>query len=67
MFVLVNDEKKKKKYEGGVVRMIMGSKKTWDGEYRRQKNGEVDDFLDGKDVLRVIKAQRLRMFGHVKR
>ncbi|KAJ3651430.1 hypothetical protein Zmor_017474 [Zophobas morio] len=60
-------EEKIRRFERKIVRRIMGMKKIQDQEYRTLMNHEIEDIIKGEDMVRVIKARRIRCYGHLKR
>ncbi|KAJ3667210.1 hypothetical protein Zmor_002610 [Zophobas morio] len=60
-------EEKMSRFERKIVRRIMGMKKIQDQEYRTLMNHEIEDILKGENIVRAIKARRIRWYGHLKR
>lgn len=60
------DENKLRIFERKILRKIFGLKKI-DNEYRSLWNKEIDNIMEGEDVVRQMKAKRLRWFGHIER
>lgn len=60
-------EDKLRVFERKILRKILGPKRTEDDEYRILWNYEINDIMEGEDIVKYIKAQRLRWFGHVER
>lgn len=54
--ISVSDEEKMGTYERGIVKRIVGPKKSLDGEYRMWKIWGVEGFLDRENIVRFIKA-----------
>ncbi|XP_072392077.1 uncharacterized protein [Diabrotica undecimpunctata] len=61
------DKEKLKIFERKILRQIMGPIRMDNGEMRRRINHELRDIMNGKDIVRFIKAQRLRYLGHIER
>jgi hypothetical protein len=47
--------------------MIFGPKREEDGSWRKLHNDELHNLLSSQNVVRVIKARRMRWAGHVAR
>lgn len=52
-------------WERRILRIILGPKKISNTEYRSKMNHELLEEIKGKDIVRTIKAQRLRWIGHI--
>lgn len=61
------DQEKLRVFERKVLRKILGPKKTEEGQYRALMNFEIEQALEGEDIVKTCKQQRLRWFGHVQR
>lgn len=59
------EEEELKIFERKVLRMIVGPTRLDNGEYRAKTNAELREVMDGEDIVKFIKAQRLRWLGHV--
>lgn len=53
-------------FERQILRRICGPE-IRQGEWRRRRNKDLLDFLQGEDIVKYIKAQRLRWLGHLER
>ena len=49
------------------MRTIFGPTRTADGYWRIETNQEINDILKGKNIIGIIKKQRLNWLGHVER
>ena len=49
-----------------IVRKIIDPKKVVEGVYQKLMTSEVQERLQGKDIVKAIKTQRLRWYGHRK-
>jgi len=54
-------------FENRVLRRIFGPKRDEDGSWRKYHNDELHDLYSSSNLVRVIKAGRLRWAGHVAR
>lgn len=61
------DQKKLRRFERKIARRIYGGVQINQTDWRICNNKEINDILGNEDIVRFIKAQRLRWFGHVKR
>lgn len=60
------DQESLRRFERKIVRRIYGAvqeNETW----RIRYNDEINNILHGEDIVRFIKSQRLRWYGHVER
>ena len=48
-----------------ILRRIFGSKRDENGEWRRLHNEELHSLYRSPNIVRMIKARRLRWAGHV--
>lgn len=65
---LTNAEQEKLRiFERGIIRRIYGGKKIAEGIFRRLMNSEIRTILRGEEIVRIIKVQRMRWYGHLKR
>ena len=62
MILTKDEEEKLRKFE----RKIYSSKKAMEGVQRLMKS-EVQERLLGEDVVKAVKRQRLRRYGHIRR
>jgi len=53
--------------ERKIVREISSPARTNDGYWRIKTNQEINDTLNGKNIIGFIKKQRLNWLGHVER
>ena len=60
------DANKLRVFERKIIRRIYGPIQE-NGYWRIMDNLEVNNILKGEDIVRFIKAQRLRWIGHVER
>lgn len=60
------DANKLRVFERKIIRRIYGAVYE-NGEWRIRTNDEINCYLDNQDIVRFIKAQRLRWIGHVER
>lgn len=56
-----------KVFERKVLRTILGFKRTENGEQRAWMNHEIMEELNGEDIVRFAKSQRIRWLGHIMR
>ncbi|XP_055384161.1 uncharacterized protein LOC129613877 [Condylostylus longicornis] len=54
-------------FERKVLRKIYGPIRNEDGSYRIRYNHELEELIGGKNVVRYVKAQRIRWLGHILR
>jgi hypothetical protein len=47
-----------------VLRRIFGPKREEDGSWRKLHNDELHDLYSSPNIVRVIKARRMRWVGH---
>jgi len=59
------DEEQIRIFERKILRTIMGPKKENENEYRPLMNYEIQKQNGGQDIVKNIKAQRIRWIGHV--
>ena len=52
--------------KGKIVRKIHGWKRVVEGVYQRLTNSEVRERLQGEDIVKAIKTQRLWWYGHIR-
>jgi hypothetical protein len=58
------DKNALRSFERRILRKIFGP--VWDrGEWRICYNAELNDLIKGHDIVRFMKAQRIRWLGHV--
>ncbi|XP_072398297.1 uncharacterized protein [Diabrotica undecimpunctata] len=67
MCLTEKDEEKLRIFERKILRRIMGPIRMDNGEMRRRMNHGLRDIIKGEDIVRYIKAQRLRWLGHIER
>ncbi|KAJ4436360.1 hypothetical protein ANN_18992 [Periplaneta americana] len=66
--ILVEASKRLRVFENKVLRKIFGAKRDEvTGEWRKLHNGELHALYSSRDIIRNIKATRLRWVGHVAR
>jgi hypothetical protein len=62
----VVDQNALRSFERRILRKIFGP--VWDrGEWRIHYNAELNELINGHDIVRFVKAQRIRWLGHVER
>lgn len=62
----MRDENALRVFERKIMRRIMGPVRTEEG-WRTRRNEEISHFMGEDDIVRFIKAQRIRWLGHVVR
>jgi hypothetical protein len=63
----LGDEHRLRVFENSVLRKIFGPKREEDGSWRKSLNDELHDLYSSPNIVRVIKARRMRWAGHVVR
>jgi len=64
----LREERKLRVFEDTVLRSIFGPRKDEvTGKWRRLHNEELNDLYSSPNIVRVIKARRMRWAGHVAR
>jgi hypothetical protein len=53
-------------FEGQILRKIFGPVNI-DNVWRIRNNMEIDNLIEGVDIVRFIKAQRIKWLGHIQR
>jgi hypothetical protein len=59
------DEQQLRTFERKILRKIFGPVQNSDGSWRIRMNHELDHFIQGADIVRLIKNRRLAWLGHV--
>jgi hypothetical protein len=52
-------------FERKFMRKVFGPTRSDDGFWRIKTNQELNDILKGKNIIGLIKKQRLNLLGHV--
>jgi hypothetical protein len=60
------DENNLRIFERQILRKIFGPVNT-DNVWRIQNNMEIDELIESADIVRLIKAQRIKWLGHIQR
>jgi hypothetical protein len=60
------DENNLRIFERQILRKIFGPVNT-DNIWRIRNNMEIDNLIEGADIVRYLKAQRIKWLGHVQR
>jgi hypothetical protein len=63
----LGEEHRLRIFQNRVLRMISGPKREEDGSWRKLHNDELPSLHSSSNIVRVIKARRLRWVGHVAR
>jgi hypothetical protein len=63
----LGDEHRLRVFENIVLRKIFGPKRKEDGSWRKLHNDELHSLYSSPNIVRVIKARRMRWAGHVAR
>jgi hypothetical protein len=63
----MGEEHRLKMFENRVLGKIFGLKREEDGSWRKLHNDELHDLYSSPNIVRVIKARRMRWAGHVAR
>lgn len=61
------EEEKLKILERKIIRAITGPKKISENESRQLMNHEVEEIMGKENIVRTIKAMRIRWYGHIYR
>ena len=62
----VKDENNRYIFERQILRKIFGSVNI-DNIWRIRKNMEIDKLIEGADIMRLIKAKRIKWLWHIQR
>lgn len=62
-----NDEKSLRIFERRILRKIFGPIRLDENNWRIRSNNEINDLIENEDLVRFIKAQRIKWAGHVQR
>jgi len=62
----VKDENNLRIFERQILRKIFGPANI-DNIWRMRNNMEIDNLMEGADIVRFIKAQRIKWLGHIQR
>jgi hypothetical protein len=60
------DKNNQRIFESQILRKIFGPVNT-DSVWRIRNNREIDSLIEGADIVRFIKAQRIKWLGHIQR
>jgi hypothetical protein len=63
----LGEEHRLRVFENRVLMKIFGPKREEDGSWRKLRNDELHELYSSPNMVRVIKARRLRWAGHVAR
>jgi hypothetical protein len=63
----LREEHRLRVFENRVLRRIFGPKREEDGSWRKVHNDELHTLYSSSNIVKVIKARRLRWAGHVAR
>jgi hypothetical protein len=63
----LREEHRLRVFENRVLRRIFGHKRKEDGSWRKLHNDELHNLNSSPNIVRVIKARRVRWAGHVAR
>ncbi|PSN43121.1 hypothetical protein C0J52_10468 [Blattella germanica] len=61
------DESLLRIFERKILRKIFGNIRKTDGTWRIRMNYELDELINGADIVRFVKSQRIAWMGHVMR
>lgn len=67
MWLSNTDIERLKCFEKRIRRKIYESKTVHEKEYRRLLNHEITETLGGKDIVKIVKSQRIRWYGYMNR
>ena len=67
MCLTKKDEEISNIFERKIMRRISGPIKINEEEYRRLMNYEIEEMMKGESIVKIIKSQRIRWYGHVNR
>ena len=62
-----SEEEELLRHERRIVRRIYGATRDNQGNFRQRRNEELEQIIGGRNVVRFIKAQRIRWAGHMAR
>jgi hypothetical protein len=63
----LREEHRLRIFENRVLRKIFGPKREVDGSWRKLNNDKLHNLYSSPNIVRVIKARRMRWAGHVAR
>ena len=67
MILTKSEEEKLRRFERKIVKKIYGPKRVVEGVCQRLMKSEIQERLQGEDVVKAIKTQRLHWYGHIRR
>ena len=66
VYLTAKDENNLRIFEGQILRKIFGAINI-DNIWRIRSNMEIDKLIKSADIVRFIKAQRIKWLGHIQR
>jgi hypothetical protein len=62
-----HDKPRLRLFERQTLRKLFGPPQTGENTWRIRSNAELDCLINGADIVKLIKAQRISWFGHMQR